>query len=100
MMKSWVCDRKSELHQSSVTPRQLRAPLPVEQPAHLPELLLRVPDVQGQGRAAEQPPQSLLQARLALDDDLYRPAVPGGSRGASVGDRVDIDAFNEETVAA
>jgi hypothetical protein len=39
--------------------RQLRAPLPVEQPAHIPELLLCVPDVQRQGRAAEQPPQSL-----------------------------------------
>src|SRR5512135_1202896 len=58
--------------------RQLRAPLPVEQPTHLPELLLRMPDVQRQDRAAEQPPQPLLQARLAVDDDLHRLGGPGG----------------------
>src|SRR5512135_3117435 len=58
--------------------RQLRSPLPMEQPTHLPELLLRMPDVQCQDRAPEQPPQSLLQARLAVDDDLYRLGGSGG----------------------
>src|SRR4051794_18669594 len=57
--------------------RQLGAPLPVEQPTHLPELLLRVPDVQRQDRAAEEPPQPPLQARLAVDDDLHRLGGPG-----------------------
>src|SRR3954463_313043 len=57
--------------------RQLRAPLPVEQPAHLPELLLGMSDIQRQGRAPEQPPQSLLQARLAVDDDLDHLGGPG-----------------------
>src|SRR5512143_565529 len=62
--------------------RQLRAALPVEEPTHLPELLLRVPDVQGQGRAAEQPPQSLLQARLAVNNDLDHLGGSGGEAAA------------------
>src|SRR5512143_476421 len=62
--------------------RQLRAPLPVEEPTHLPELLLRMPDVQRQDRAAEQPPEPSLQARLAVDDDLHRLGGPGGEAAA------------------
>src|SRR5919205_4562778 len=58
--------------------RQLRAALPVEQPTHLPELLLRMPHVQRQDRAPEQPPEPSLQARLAVDEDLDR---LGGPRG-------------------
>src|SRR5512135_3800549 len=58
--------------------RQLRAPLPVEEPTHLPELLLRMSDVERQDRAAEQPPEPTLQARLAVDDDLHRLGRPGG----------------------
>src|SRR6185437_201142 len=57
--------------------RQLLAPFAEEQPAHLPELLLRMPDVQRQGRAPEQPPQPLLQAGLAVDDDLHGLVCPG-----------------------
>ena len=60
-----------------------RAAFAVEQPAHLPEFLLRVPHVQRQDRAAEQPSQPLLQAGLAVDDDLHRLAVPAGIRDAS-----------------
>src|SRR4051812_16392834 len=62
--------------------RQLRAPLPMEQPAHLPELLLRMPDVQRQDRTAEEPPQPLPQARLAVDDDLHRLVGPGREAAA------------------
>ena len=50
----------------------------MEQPAHLPELLLRVAHVQSQDRGWEQPPEPLLQARLAVDDDLHRLGGPGG----------------------
>jgi hypothetical protein len=51
--------------------RQFRAPLPVKQPSHLPELLLRVPDVQGQDRPGEQLTELLFQALLAIDHDLH-----------------------------
>src|SRR5207253_9459438 len=44
---------------------------------HLPELLLRMPDVQGQDRSAEQPAELLLQAPLAVDDDLHGLLGPG-----------------------
>src|SRR5512135_2039056 len=59
-------------------PRQLRAPPPVEEPTHLPELLLGMPDVRRQERAAEPPPEPLLQARLTVDDDRHRLGSPGG----------------------
>src|SRR5512132_2625043 len=52
--------------------RQLHAPFRIEQPTDLPELLLRVSNVQGQDRFGEQPTEPLLQADLAVDDDLHR----------------------------
>src|SRR3954447_16621148 len=58
--------------------RQLRAALRVEQPTHLPELLLRVPNVQGQDRSGEEPAKPLFQADLAVDDDLHRLVGLGG----------------------
>src|SRR5512135_1055753 len=66
-----------QLFQALNPARQLRAAFAMEQPAHLPELLLRVPDVQRQDRAPEQPPQALLQAGLAVDDDLDHFGGPG-----------------------
>jgi hypothetical protein len=59
-----------QLLQARDPTRQLRTPFRVEQPTHLPELLLRVPDVQGQYRSGEQPTELLLQALLAIDHDL------------------------------
>src|SRR5581483_1063048 len=56
---------------------QLGAPLPMEQPSYLPEFLLRMPDVQRQDRAPEQPPEPSLQARLAVDEDPDRLGGPG-----------------------
>src|SRR5512142_1480548 len=67
-----------QLFQPSDPARQPRTALLREYPARRPELLLRVPDVQGQGRAAEQPPQSLLQARLAVNNDLDHLGGSGG----------------------
>src|SRR5438270_7364714 len=63
-------------------PRQLGAPRGVEQPTHLPELLLRVPHVQRQDRRGEEPAESPLQADLAIDDDLHRLAGLGGKAAA------------------
>ncbi len=54
----------------------------MEQPTHLPELLLRMSHVQRQRRATEQPPQPPLQARLAVDDDLHHLGGPGGEPAA------------------
>src|SRR5947199_8329302 len=62
--------------------RQLRAPLAVGQAPHLPELLLRMADVQRQDRPAEQATAPLLQAFLAIEDDLNGLLGPGRETAA------------------